>query len=420
MTALQLFWISSAAGALLCFAGGFLVSRRLAAGRAREAGELGWTLSNGEPDLAARLNASELEASGLHHQIGALTRELSVSRQRSLELESALAESTSSMSRLESELAAARGQASRLESELAGTRSAASRIQGELAGTRSAATELQSQLATAQAEASRLESELAEARRAIASLEAAARQARQAAEEPAAERLASRRAAAAAEARAAELADALARAEAQAAEKNDQLRDRTSELEVLRGRLRDLDAIRADYVRLRTQRDESEYLRAELARLEGLLAEARSRPTPRRPATAPPPEPHPGGPLSLSESLARAIHRLLDANVTSVVVADRVGFPITATDDRGGSLAAYSTLLADAADRAHAFISAGPIHHIAVVDDRELQITIWPFEVHGEPLSLITLSESRPDSDRVDTVVGELASLLTKPQSPAA
>jgi hypothetical protein len=124
--------------------------------------------------------------------------------------------------------------------------------------------------------------------------------------------------------------------------------------------------------------------------------------------------------LSLSESLARAIHRLLDANVTSVVVADRVGFPITATDDRGGSLAAYSTLLADAADRAHAFISAGPIHHIAVVDDRELQITIWPFEVHGEPLSLITLSESRPDSDRVDTVVGELASLLTKPQSPAA
>lgn len=194
-----------------------------------------------------------------------------------------------------------------------------------------------------------------------------------------------------------------------------ELRERGNELAVARQRLEALEAMRGDYVRLRTQRDESEHLRREISRLSAELGEARAGK--RRPRLPAPPRLH-GDTSSIEASLHQSIGRMLDDSTWAVVVADRVGFPVASVGDDGASLAAYSTLLAEAGERAHAFFSVARPHQLLLIDRDDAQIALWPFEVDGEPLSLVTMSSQPVDDLSAQRAIAEISGLLSRTTPP--
>ena len=193
------------------------------------------------------------------------------------------------------------------------------------------------------------------------------------------------------------------------------LREHVNQLVVAKNRVAELETMHKDYVRLRTQRDESEHLRREIARLTAELRDARRsrRRVPR--ASAPRP---PTGSGSVADSLQHSIERLLGTSTWAVVVADRVGFPVASVGDDGASLAAYSTLLAEAGERAHSFFSVSSPYQLMMIDREDARVSLWPFEVDGEPLSLVTLSGAPVDEQRAQRTIGEVISLLSRSRPP--
>src|SRR5690606_4884596 len=130
---------------------------------------------------------------------------------------------------------------------------------------------------------------------------------------------------------------------------------------------------------------EAEYLKKEVARLEGELRTVRAdalavrgvaRPRARGSSSIPP---VPGRPIG--ESLTRVIERFATTGTRSVTVADRQGFPLASNGADGVALAAYAALAYEAAARASEFLPVGAPAVIEIVDERGVRVAVWSLEV---------------------------------------
>jgi hypothetical protein len=202
--------------------------------------------------------------------------------------------------------------------------------------------------------------------------------------------------------------------ERQLAERTQSLRDLSTEHEQLKGRLRDAEGLRGDYVRLRTQAHESEFLRQEVARLEKELRAARARalvdhrPRAPRGTARPPTVPD----RSIGASLARVIDRFADAGTRSTAIADGQGFPLASTGNDGQALAAYAALLVEAAGRAKELLPVAAPAAIELCDEHGARISVWTFDVETEHLLLANLAVSPVDPGRVEATLADLAAIL--------
>lgn len=197
-------------------------------------------------------------------------------------------------------------------------------------------------------------------------------------------------------------------------------RDLVTEAERLRGRVADAEALRADYVRLRTATDDREFLRGEVARLQAEVRELRkvalaARPQPARaPARASHPPPMPGvAPTSIGESLVGALVRSAGPATRASAVADPLGFPLAATGDDGQALAAYAALLLEAATRASQFLPVARPASVEVIDERGARIAAYTFDVDADRLVLVDLAVGATDTSRISSTLAELATILT-------
>ena len=203
--------------------------------------------------------------------------------------------------------------------------------------------------------------------------------------------------------------------ERQLADKNASVRDLSTENEQLKGRLRDADALRTEYVRLRTATTDSEYLKSEIARLENELravrvdalgAQPRQRPargTDRQPTAAE---------RSIGESLASVIERFADAGTRSSALGDRQGFPLASSGADGVALAAYAAHLFESASRAKEYLPVEAPSAIEIVDANGVRVSVWALEVEGDRLMLANLAVSPVDQERVETTLGALSQIL--------
>ncbi len=203
--------------------------------------------------------------------------------------------------------------------------------------------------------------------------------------------------------------------ERQLADKNASVRDLSTENEQLKGRLRDADALRTEYVRLRTATTDSEYLKSEIARLENELravrvdalgAQPRQRPargTDRQPTAAE---------RSIGESLASVIERFADAGTRSSALGDRQGFPLASSGSDGIALAAYAAHLFESASRAKEYLPVEAPSAIEIVDTNGVRVSVWSLEVEGDRLMLANLAVSPVDQERVETTLGALSQIL--------
>lgn len=200
----------------------------------------------------------------------------------------------------------------------------------------------------------------------------------------------------------------------------DSVRDLATENEHLRGRLRDADAMRADYVRLRTAVADAEYLRGEIARLERELAVVRtdalraprppSVPRQRTARGSERPQTVPSG--TIGESLAGVLDRFADAGTRSIAIGDPQGFVLASSGDDGLALAAHAAQLVETATRATHVLPLGVPAAIEVVDDHGARVSVWTFTSDGERLLLASLGVSAPAGPRVETALAELARVL--------
>lgn len=193
------------------------------------------------------------------------------------------------------------------------------------------------------------------------------------------------------------------------------LRDLSTSNERLKGRLGDAEALRADYVRLRTQVTESDFLESEVARLEQELRtiklEALGVPSTtqrRRPARGS----TPGQPRNIASSLTTIIEDFADASSRGCAVADPLGFPLTSSGDDGVALAAYGALLAEAAGRAKQFLPLVDPASIEIVDRRGARVAVWTFDVEGDPLFLVNLAVAPVEPARVESALADLGAIL--------
>ncbi|MDX2093373.1 MAG: hypothetical protein SFX73_36350 [Kofleriaceae bacterium] len=201
------------------------------------------------------------------------------------------------------------------------------------------------------------------------------------------------------------------------ADKTRAVHDLATEAELLKGRLRDAEAQRSDYVRLRTAAAEGEYLKREVSRLEqelrsvraDALASVRTVPRPRARGSSSIP-PVPGRPIG--ESLASVIDRFATAGTRSVTVADGQGFPLASTGADGVALAAYAALVLEAAGRAREFLPVGAPAVVEIVDDRGVRVAVWSLQVESERLMLAHLAVAAVDTARLETTLGELGKIL--------
>jgi hypothetical protein len=203
--------------------------------------------------------------------------------------------------------------------------------------------------------------------------------------------------------------------ELQIAVKSDSVRDLSTENEQLKGRLRDAEGLRAEYVRLRTTAAELGFLKSEVARLEDELAATRAAALgavrPRARGTASRPASQPKG--SIGETLASVLDRFADAGTRSIAIGDRQGFVVASSGDDGTALAAHAAQLAEAASRAKLFLPIGAPASIEVMDEHGARVSVWTFPVDGEPLLLASLAVSAPEPTRVEATLADLAAVLT-------
>ena len=213
--------------------------------------------------------------------------------------------------------------------------------------------------------------------------------------------------------------------ERQLADKIAAARDLSTENEQLKGRLRDAEALRAEYVRLRTATTDSEFLKSEIARLEQELREVRvtalgprGLPQRQRPARGTDRQ-QTTTERTISESLARVIERFADAGTRSSAVGDPQGFPLASAGSDGVALAAYAALLNETALRAKEYLPVGVPTAIEVVDTSGVRVSVWSLEVDSERLLLANLAVSPVDAQRVETALGDLTHILAPSEARA-
>jgi hypothetical protein len=206
--------------------------------------------------------------------------------------------------------------------------------------------------------------------------------------------------------------------ERQLAERTSAARDLSTENEQLKGRLRDAEGLRADYVRLRTTATDAEFLRSEVERLEGELramhveALSISRPRPARGSVQPPS----ASKRTISESLAITIDRFADDGTRSIAVADAMGFPLASNGADGVALAAYAALLMESASKSRQFLPVAAPAGIEVVDERGTRMSVWTFDVDGDRLLLANLAVTPVDTRRLETTLADLSAILAHTQ----
>jgi hypothetical protein len=206
--------------------------------------------------------------------------------------------------------------------------------------------------------------------------------------------------------------------ERQLADKVASTRDLSTENEQLKGRLRDADALRAEYVRLRTATTDSDYLKSEIARLEQELRAVRVdalgargaqlRPRPARGTDRQPTTPE----RTIGESLARVIERFADAGTRSSALSDTQGFPLASSGTDGVALAAYAAHLFESASRAKEYLPVGAPSAIEIVDTNGVRVSVWSLDIDADRLMLANLAVSPVDSKRVETTLGDLGQIL--------
>ena len=403
MTALHITWLASIAGALLFFTAGLaaMALRRGAVTPAR--------------DVVRNADAAELTMT--REQLELAQRDAAAWRQRA---EAAREEATSWRARAEAtsvdtsvetrpgdrnELAALRARMVRLENEAREAQAARARAEvaaREVVAAREAAAR---DLAAAREAGAR---ELAAARERAARTEAALRAELEAAKS---QLVAAQRELDAAHTHAREL-------ETNLAARSESVRDLATENEHLKGRLRDADALRAEYVRLRTTTTETEFLKSEIARLEQELATTRAaalgavamRPPRSARGTNRPAGTRPTG--SIGESLASVLDRFADPGTRSIAIGDPQGFVLASSGDDGLGLAAHAAQLAETAGRATQFLPVGAPAAIEVIDDHGARLSVWTFEVDGDRLLLASLAVSPPEPKRVEATLADLAAVL--------
>ena len=216
------------------------------------------------------------------------------------------------------------------------------------------------------------------------------------------------------EARAARIAEL----DAQLAERTRTVRDLSTENEHLKGRLRDAEGMRADYVRLRTAATDAEYLRREVIRLEAELREVHLHALgarPPRPARGS--APLPTSPRrTIGELLATAIERFADDGTRSIAVADTMGFPLASSGNDGLALAAYAALLMESATRSRQFLPVAAPAAIELVDTHGTRVSVWSFEVDADRLLLANLAVAPVDERRLAAALADLSAILTPTQ----
>ena len=218
----------------------------------------------------------------------------------------------------------------------------------------------------------------------------------------------------------ARLNDRLATAERELTERTAQLREAASQLDVMKARISDAEAMRTEYVRLRTQANEMEFLGKEVARLKDELRAAKSLaiggvkkipPRAVKPAAS-------AATGSITEALAGAIERFSDPKMRSIAIVDKVGFPVSSSGDDGAELAGYVALLHDVATRASQFLPIALPASIEVIDEHGARISVWPFDVADERLLLANLGVGATEATRVERMLSEVVGILAPSVTP--
>lgn len=209
------------------------------------------------------------------------------------------------------------------------------------------------------------------------------------------------------------LQDRLATAERELGERTAQLREASTQLELMKARISDAEAMRSEYVRLRTQANEMEFLGKEVARLKDELRTAKSLaiggvtkvPRAVKPAGS-------GETGSITDALSGAIERFSDPKMRCIAIADKVGFPVSSYGDDGAELAGYAALLNDVATRATQFLPVAMPASIEMVDEHGARISVWPFDVADERLLLANVGVGATDANRVERMLSEVVGIL--------
>lgn len=393
MTVVQLIGIASLAGALLFFVAGavtmFLVRPRTVVAAAAEPSSIEDGLADqAEAALAevARLRgALATSDQRVREQQAMLDEQITIVKRDASETAAVAEEIARLTARAERAEGAARDLAARVERAEVAARELTARAERgegaarELVPYRARAEAAESKLAPLRAELERVRNEATDARRELERLEAEARDV---------ERVLS--------------------------DKVEANRDLSTENEQLKGRMRDAEALRAEYVRLKTASLESEFLKSEVARLEKELRSAKvtalgaQRPRPargtERQATS--------TSSTIGESLTNVIERFADAGTRSSAIGDALGFQLASTGTDGVALAAYAALLFESATRANQLLPVAAPAAIEIIDEHGARLSVWTFDVEGERLLLANLAVTPVDSKRVESTLADLAAIL--------
>ncbi len=187
----------------------------------------------------------------------------------------------------------------------------------------------------------------------------------------------------------------------------------SNQIEMLEAKLHGFEALRSEYLRLREQHDAVKQPSGEPdQRSEGTrpiqpsLARkaASARPGPRRTET------------SLEGTLSLAISTLLDESTSAVSIVDHTGLPLTTAGFFDDALGAFTTILAEPCVRVNSFIPFGRPRLLTLVDDDGARVSIWPFAVGKQTMTLVALSTRELPADQVKLAISKVVERLSRPR----
>jgi hypothetical protein len=188
------------------------------------------------------------------------------------------------------------------------------------------------------------------------------------------------------------------------------------ELEALRGRVAEAEALRSDNALLRAAAVESDAQATRIAELESELQVARAHafaaapaPAPRQPA---PPRLRSVPEASTEQSLQQVIDRVARLpGVRAVALADDLGLLVAGAGDHGTALAAYGGFLAGVGTRAREHLPLTGLKRCAVEDENSTTICVSP--LRGAPLMLVTMSSGTgPSQQQVARLLEDAARVV--------
>jgi hypothetical protein len=190
------------------------------------------------------------------------------------------------------------------------------------------------------------------------------------------------------------------------------------ELEALRGRVADAEALRSDNAVLRAAAEESRALTRRVGVLEQELQAARAQAFAAAPAPAPA-EARPAVPrlrsvpeASTEKSLQQVIDRVARLpGVRAVALADDLGLLVAGAGEHGTVLAAYGGFLAGVGTKASEHLPIGLLRRCAIEDENSTTISVSP--LRGQPLMLVTMSNGAgPTQQQVARLLEDAARVV--------